>query len=138
MAFALSALMPLLVVLALLVPDTAGAQALMDPTRPTGSSAAAAVAGGEQANADGAPERIEVQSILIKPNRKPMALLNGKWVEQGQIYGDSRVLKVTRVGVILQKKESNGTTSSMLLRLNPEVEKREPVPVGSKRPVEIK
>jgi hypothetical protein len=105
--------------IALLAPGTAPAmaQALTDPTRPPGETAAEvpAVAGA-------ASPVNRLQSVIISPTRKA-AIINGVLVELGGKYGDAVLTKVTEDEVVLSR-----DSSREVLKLFPAVEKIEITP----------
>ena len=90
------------------------AQALVDPTRPAGTSQAM-TAGGAQA-AVIAPE---LQFVSISPKSKS-AVISGKVVFVGEKYGESRVVKISEGEVVLLA--SGG--KQQILKLYPDVEKQ--------------
>ena len=117
----------------------ASTEILADPTRP--ATAAFAAADTPQAGAaDG-----QLQSVLIKPGRKPKALISGEWLEQGQLYNGSRLVKVTAESVILQPVHGGSGTSGQaasverrILRLNPDAMKATPARATTKRSTDKK
>ena len=88
----------------------AGAQALVDPTRPpnapTGESDAAAQGG------------TQLQSILIATNRR-LAIINGATVALGGMVGEAKVVRITETEVTLQKGDE-----TEVLKLYPGVDKQ--------------
>lgn len=89
----------------------AGAQSLVDPTRPPGALAAA----GGDAAAVGGPV---LQSVMLSQGRK-MAMISGEMVVLGGRYGSARLVKLTESEAVL--KDGAETT---VLKLFPLVEKR--------------
>lgn len=100
----------LAVMLILSWPLAAGAQVLVDPTRPPG---ALAVPGGEAAA--GGPV---LQSVMLSPGRK-VAVISGELVALGGRYGAARLVRLTESEAVLR----NGAETTVL-RLFPLVEKR--------------
>ncbi|MBX9904535.1 MAG: MSHA biogenesis protein MshK [Burkholderiales bacterium] len=89
----------------------AGAQGMMDPTRPPGGMAAAA--GDELVSAGPV-----LQSVMLSPGRK-VAMISGEIVVLGGRYGSARLVKLTESEAVLK----NGPETTVL-RLFPLVEKR--------------
>jgi MSHA biogenesis protein MshK len=89
---------------------TAGAQGLVDPTRPPGALAA----GGDAAATSGPV----LQSVMLSQGRK-MAMISGELVVLGGRYGSARLVKLTESEAVL--KDGAETT---VLKLFPLVEKR--------------
>lgn len=114
------------------VPPVLAAELLSDPTRPS------AVAGGIAQDSASVSGSSELQSILQVPGRKPRALISGQWVEQGQLYGDSRVVKISAGSVILQDTVGGKNVPRQVLTLTPGISKTKPVVEQPKRAVEIK
>ena len=107
---------------------------LSDPTRPALASGDAQLG----VQGDSAQPGNELQSILLVPGRKPRALISGQWLEQGQLYGDSRVVKINPANVILQPVASTDMAQQQVLTLTPGIQKTAPVKEKTKRVVEIK
>lgn len=113
--------------LALLACGFAGGQAnalaqLADPTRPpTDMLAPPATAGGEAP----APAASGLQSILLRKEGRPAALINGSVVELGGMVGESRLVKIDEDSVVLLGPQGRET-----LRLIPAAEKQIKVGVG--------
>ena len=100
------------------------AEALPDPTRPP---AEASIMGGGGAVPAGGPV---LQSVLIGPGRKS-AVIGGQLLEEGDLFGDAKVVKISEGEVIL-----SGPGGEQTLRLFPGVEKKpaplpEPVSPGA-------
>ena len=99
----ISALCSLLALTALPV----AAQTLPDPTRPPmtapESTGAAGAAGTEAAVVTGPV----LQSVILRPGAKPVALIGGEWVTLGGTYAGAKLIKVTDSAVVL--KGPNGT-----------------------------
>jgi hypothetical protein len=93
------------------------AQALTDPTRPPGETAAEA-----PAVAGAASPVNRLQSVIISPARKA-AIINGVVVELGGKYGDAVLTKVAEDEVVLTR-----DSSQEVLKLFPAVEKIEITP----------
>ncbi len=108
-----AAALSLLLGVLLMAPAMAAAQVAIDPTRPP------ADAGVAEAGARDAGGGILLQSVLISPTMKA-AIINGVMVKLGEKYGDAVLTKVAENEVVLK---SGG--ASQVLRLHPEVEKRE-------------
>ena len=105
----------------LLLPALAWAQ-LADPTRPPAEIAApAAVVPGEAVPATGG-----LQSVILKKNGRPAALINGAVVELGSMAGESRLVKVDEDSVVLLAADGSRET----LKLMPAVEKKSKVGAG--------
>ena len=96
----------------------AGAQELVDPTRPPNASAALP---GESASGG-----TQLQSVLISPGRR-LAIINGKSVALGDAVGESKVVKITETEVVLQK-----GTETEVLKMYPGIDKQ-PVRRGTGR-----
>ena len=108
----------------LLVAFGAQAQALRDPTRPSGDSGFQ----GEEA-APAAASRL--QSVLISSGRR-IAVISGQAVPLGGMFGDAQVVKITETEVVLKK---GGETE--VLKLYPEVDK-ETVKRGAARTAQLR
>jgi len=87
-----------------------------DPTRPpaaliepekggVAAAAAAAVEGG-------------VQTVILRPGGKSVAVINGQYVAVGDMLGDKRVLKISESEVVLQ-----GGGGREVVKLIPAIEK---------------
>jgi hypothetical protein len=113
---------------------TTPSSGLSDPTRPATLSATPEA---QSADSEGQVKPFELQSILLRPGQKPKALIGGQWVEQGQVYSGSRLIRVTDASVILQQQESSQGKSRYVLRLNPDAEKKKPAPIQPKRAVKM-
>lgn len=86
---------------------------LADPTRPPGDAAVAAAAPGEPPAATG------LQSVILRKNGKPAALINGAVVELGGKVGEAKLVKVSEDAVVLR-----GPGGDETLRLMPAAEKK--------------
>ncbi len=109
---------------ALLVPATVLAQ-LPDPTRPP-----AAMMVPDSANPSAQPMESGVQTIIVRPRGKSGAVIDGRYVEVGQMIGDRRIVKITESEVVLR-----GAAGREVLKAMPAIEKlpvRQSVPVKSK------
>jgi MSHA biogenesis protein MshK len=96
---------------ALLAASAAGAQALVDPTRPPN-----APVGGEAPEA--VPGGTQLQSILISQRHK-LAMINGTTVPVGGMVGEAKVVKITETEVTLQR-----GSETEVLKLYPGIEKQ--------------
>ena len=103
-------------VAALLLQGTAFAQSFTDPTRPPANLLNPEVASASGSTSLSGPR---LQAVVTADGRKPRALINGEWVEQGGKYGAFRVHKVTTEWVILK-----GGDGQEIVRLTPEVKVR--------------
>ena len=94
---------------ALLASASAGAENLVDPTRPPAApSGAVSVATAE----------LVLQSVLISPGRM-IAIINGQTVKLGDTFGDAKVVKISESEVVLR--DGNNVQT---LKLFPGIEKR--------------
>jgi MSHA biogenesis protein MshK len=93
----------------------ARAEDLPDPTRPPPEPVAAAASSATAAVPTGGPL---LQSVLISPRHK-VAIISGKMVALGGMYGSARVVKISEGEVVLNE-EGNLQT----LKLFPGVEKK--------------
>jgi MSHA biogenesis protein MshK len=93
----------------------ARAENLPDPTRPPSEPVAAAASGASAAVPGGGPL---LQSVLISPRHKT-AIISGKMVALGGMYGSARVVKISEGEVVL-----NEGGNLQTLRLFPGVEKK--------------
>ena len=96
-----------------LVAGLARGEALVDPTRPP--PAFAAEAAGNDAPADAAPR---LQSVVVPRQGKPTAVISGQTVRLGEMWGDSRLVRVTESEVVL-----DGPQGRQRLLLTPEASK---------------
>jgi hypothetical protein len=88
----------------------AGAQALVDPTRPPNAPAG---------DADVMiPSGPQLQSILIASNRR-LAIINGATVSLGDMLGEAKVVRITASEVTLQRGEE-----TEVLKLYPGIDKQ--------------
>jgi MSHA biogenesis protein MshK len=87
---------------------------LADPTKPPAALAApapdAAAAGAAVAG---------LQSVIMRKNGKPAALINGEVVELGDKLGEAKLVKITEDAVVLRGPQGEET-----LRLTPAAEKK--------------
>lgn len=104
-----------LLLLALVLSGSVSAEVLPDPTRPPNVDAN--VAGADGATGVAAAPRL--QSVILRAGARPRALINGEWLEQGQEYAGSKVLKITANAV-----QMAGPQGPETLRLTPQVELR--------------
>lgn len=104
----------LLPLLALLGWSGAACAQLADPTRPLvdgGLPGAGVPAGGTAATG--------LQSVILRKNGKPAALINGEIVELGGKVGEYRLIKVSEDAVVLK-----GPGGEETLRLMPAAQKK--------------
>jgi MSHA biogenesis protein MshK len=92
----------------------AAAQAMSDPTRPSGAVASAI--------GDGAPAAPLLQSVMITPTAR-LAIIGGETVHVGGKYGEARVVRITESTVVLRTAGGAET-----LRMYPGVELTVPKP----------
>ena len=111
---------PLLVLLVASPVWAAGDQDLPDPTKPAAVFEAQVAKPAAAGEASTAPL---LQSVILRKNGKPGAVINGQLVELGQEIGGARLTRVTETEVTLVSESGKET-----LKLNPAVEKR-PAPV---------
>lgn len=95
-----------------LVAGVAQGEALPDPTRPPPGFAGDA---GEAPVVDSGPR---LQSVVVPRQGRPAAVISGKTVRQGEIWGDSRLVEVTENSVVLV-----GPQGRQRLLLLPDVQK---------------
>jgi hypothetical protein len=88
---------------------------LADPTRPPGETGKAA----ELSGGATAPSVTGLQSVILRKQGKPAALINGEVVELGGMVGEAKLVKVTEDAVVLQ-----GPGGEETLRLMPSAEKK--------------
>lgn len=110
MRLALLACLPAIVGLVLL-PASAQAQTLPDPTRP-------ALGASQSGTVEESPGGPQLQSVLISPRRK-LAVINGQTLHVGESFGNAVVVKISAQEVVLK---SGGELQ--VLKLFPGVEKR--------------
>ncbi len=96
------------------LPGAVNAQ-LADPTRPPADArkAAEATSGGSVPDASG------LQSVILRKQGNPAALINGEVVELGGKVGEARLVKVSEDAVVLK-----GPGGEETLRLIPAAEKK--------------
>lgn len=98
------------------VASLAGAQALIDPTRPpaamepTPASAGAGNAAGIAASG--------FQAVILRQGHKPVAVINGVMVELGGKLNDATLVKLSESEAVLQ-----GPSGKEVLQLTPAAEK---------------
>ena len=98
------------------------AQHLTDPTRPPPDMTLPATAGsGDVA----APTMSGLQSIILRKDGRPAALINGVVVQLGGMVGEARLVKVNEDSVVLLGPEGRET-----LQLMPGIEKKVKVGAG--------
>ncbi|MDP2792612.1 MAG: hypothetical protein Q8O25_00795 [Sulfurisoma sp.] len=73
------------------------AQQLPDPTRPAGGALSA-----DPTTAAAPVAVVGVQAVFLRPGQKSAALINGRYVVQGAMLGDKRVLKIGENEVVLR------------------------------------
>lgn len=112
-----------------------GAQSLPDPTRPphgfiealgsggSGETARAPTAPGSTAAA--APSGPQLQSVLLPQNGRPVAIISGQYVPQGERFGGMELISVTQQEVVLAAGKNR-----RVLKLTPGIEKT--IPVGTR------
>lgn len=88
---------------------------LADPTKPPVSVSAPAAA---QANTT-APVLTGLQSVILRKQGKPAALINGEVVELGGKLGESTLVRINEDSVVLR-----GADGEETLRLTPAAEKK--------------
>lgn len=108
--------MPAIGLLFLLSGGAVHAAEMTDPTRPPASLGSEANQSGDKPT--GEPE---LQSVLISPVRR-VAVISGQTVVAGDMFGESRVVKITETEVVLR----NGQDVKVL-KLFPNVERRKSV-----------
>lgn len=89
---------------------------LPDPTRPP------AALGAAREDGQDAPAALELQSVLISPQRR-VAIVSGREVRVGDRIGDARVVRIAENELVLR----NGQ-DMQVLKLFPQVEKKRAVP----------
>jgi len=94
--------------LAALAALPAGAQSLLDPTRPPNT---------QPGEPEVAQSGTQLQSILIASNRR-LAIINGTTVALGDMVGEAKVVRITETEVTLQKGDE-----TEVLKLYPGVDK---------------
>jgi MSHA biogenesis protein MshK len=111
----------------------AGAQSLPDPTRPPsgfietigGGTGGTAPVAKEPGLAAAAPAGPQLQSVLLPQNGRPVAIISGRYVPQGERFGGMELISVTEQEVVLAEGKNR-----RVLKLTPGVEKT--VPGGTK------
>lgn len=96
----------------LAVMTVAQAQTLNDPTRPPASIEKPATDASEVKTAAG------LQTVILRSDAKPAAIINGEYVVLGGRVGDARLVKVSEDSVTLKSASGSET-----LRLIPGIEK---------------
>ncbi|RTL57853.1 MAG: hypothetical protein EKK46_01770 [Rhodocyclaceae bacterium] len=96
--------------------NAADGEGMKDPTRPMVLDASAKPA--TEADADAVPAAV-LQTVILRPGRKPAAMINGQMVELGGEIAGARVTAITDNQVVL-----TGLGGKEILKLNPSVEKR--------------
>lgn len=86
---------------------------LPDPTRPADVPAAPALGPGTApAIASG------IQTVILRPGGKSVAVINGQHLEVGARVGDKRVVKISESEVVLK-----GPSGREIIKLTPDIEK---------------
>lgn len=106
---------PMLGVLLLSLTAGVGAQnaPLADPTRPPAELLSAASAADAEA-----PTGPVLQSVVMPKKGKPLAVIGGQQIRLGEMYGDSRLIKLTEREAVLE-----GPAGTERLPLTPGIEK---------------
>lgn len=130
----MTACIGLLPTLAAGLPGMARAQ-LADPTRPpleiaAPAGTAAGGATGETGSSPAASANTGLQSIILRQEGRPAALINGTVVELGGKVGDMRLVKVDEDSVVLLGPEGRET-----LKLIPGIEKTSKEVAGKAKPI---
>ncbi|MCX8018356.1 MAG: hypothetical protein N2690_10720 [Rhodocyclaceae bacterium] len=99
-----------------------------DPTRPPANLAVTA-----EAAADAPPPASGLQSIILRKQGKPAALINGEIVELGGKVGEARLVKISEDRVVLR-----GPMGEETLRLMPAAAKQVPAQAASSRSRKMK
>lgn len=86
---------------------------LPDPTRPADLPAAPALGAGPST-----PTGSGVQTVIVRPGGKSVAVINGQQLEVGALLGDKRVVKITESEVVLK-----GASGREVIKLTPAIEK---------------
>lgn len=108
----------LLSVLGGLVPGSVLAQ--QDPTRPPAVLVETSAPETEETEA---PPPLGLQTVLLRKNAKPLAIINGQSVELGGLLGELRLIRLTETEAVLQ-----GPNGQEILRLMPDAERKTIVP----------
>ena len=96
-----------------------------DPTKPPASVSTPAT---EQANT-AAPALTGLQSVILRKQGKPAALINGEVVELGGKLGEATLVKINEDTVVLK-----GADGEETLRLTPAAEKKVGAGATAKKP----
>lgn len=96
MAYRLTLRHPLVLLAGLVASSMAPAQ-VADPMRPP-EGVAAAADGGSAAP----PLQSGVQTVIVRPKGKSVALINGKQVSVGDTLGDKKVVKISEKEIVLK------------------------------------
>lgn len=92
----------------------ASAQAQVpDPTRPAG-----AMMMPEAAGSVAQPVESGVQTVILRPSGKSVAVINGQHVAVGDKFGDKRVVRISESEVVLK-----GENGREVIRVTPDIEK---------------
>ena len=110
---------------ALLMPALVAAQ-LTDPTRPPTQLSAPVTEAGQPTEA----VSVGLQSIILRKEGRPAALINGEIIELGGRVGEMRLVKVEEDAVVLLGPEGRET-----LRLTPTAEKKLKIEKTSAKPI---
>ena len=84
-----------------------------DPTRPAIGATAPDAAGGVAA-----PAESGVQTVIVRPEGKSAAVINGKYVEVGGKVGEKRVLEINESEVVLK-----GESGREVIKVTPAIDK---------------
>lgn len=98
---------------------------LADPTKPPAALAAPAA---EQASGT-APALTGLQSVILRKNGKPAALINGEVIELGGKLGEATLVRISEDAVVLRGPDGEET-----LRLTPAAEKKVGAGATAKKP----
>lgn len=112
----------LLALMPALATGAPAAQSLPDPTRPPADLTQPSAPGQPGSPA---PAASGLQSVILKKEGRPAALINGMVVELGGMVGEAKLVKVDEDSVVLLGPEGRET-----LQLTPEAEKKQKVGAG--------
>ncbi len=100
-------------VLALLAGSGTALAQVADPMRPPDGAVAAADGG-----AVVPPLQSGVQTVIVRPQGKSVALINGKQVSVGEMLGDKKVVKISEKEIVLK-----GEGGREVIKVMPSIEK---------------
>jgi len=83
-----------------------------DPTRPAGVSPT------PETGSVAAPVESGVQTVILRPGGKSVAVVNGQYVAVGDKLGDKRVVKISESEVVLK-----GMSGREVIKVTPAIEK---------------